>query len=220
MDDLGVVLLSHRVRLQRIADVLTRYGLAEWVNRVRDVDDLGILGARLAKSADSGLAGLTKGERLRGALVDLGTTWVKFGQMLSLRPDMLGPAVARELEQLQATVPADPPGVAQSRVESELKAPTTDLFASFGSPAVRSFSPRAIGDLSRDERELADLDASDPDLYRAEIGRLIGRHLRERGDPGGVLNTLLSLTGGVAGVRHAAMIKAMTVGQFIGQECR
>ncbi|HEY5151665.1 MAG TPA: type III-B CRISPR-associated protein Cas10/Cmr2 [Mycobacterium sp.] len=98
--------------------------------------------------------------------------------------------------------------------------PASDLFASFGSPAVRSFSPRAIGDLSRDERELADLDASDPDLYRAEIGRLIGRHLRERGDPGGVLNTLLSLTGGVAGVRHAAMIKAMTVGQFIGQECR
>jgi ubiquinone biosynthesis protein len=131
MDDLGVVLLSHRARLQRIADVLTRYGLAEWVNRVRDVDDLGILGARLAKSADSGLAGLTKGERLRGALVDLGTTWVKFGQMLSLRPDMVGPAVARELEQLQATVPGDPPGVAQSRVESELKAPTTDLFASF-----------------------------------------------------------------------------------------
>jgi ubiquinone biosynthesis protein len=131
MDDLGVVLLSHRVRLQRIADVLTRYGLAEWVNRVRDVDDLGILGSRLAKAADSDLAGLTKGERLRGALVDLGTTWVKFGQMLSLRPDMVGAAVARELEQLQATVPADPPGVAQSRVESELKAPTTDLFAAF-----------------------------------------------------------------------------------------
>jgi ubiquinone biosynthesis protein len=131
MDDLGVVLLSHRARLQRIADVLTRYGLAEWVNRVRDVDDLGILGARLAKSADSGLAGLTKGERLRGALVDLGTTWVKFGQMLSLRPDMVGPDVARELELLQANVPADPPGVARSRVESELKAPTTDLFAAF-----------------------------------------------------------------------------------------
>jgi len=131
MDDLAVVLLSHRVRLQRIADVLYRYGLAEWVNRVRNVDDVGFLGSRVAKAADAGLAGLTEGERLRGALVELGTTSVKFGQMLSLRPDLVGAAVARELEQLQASVPADSPGVAQSRVESELKAPTADVFAAF-----------------------------------------------------------------------------------------
>ncbi len=131
MDDLAVALLSHRVRLRRIADVLARYGLAEWVNRVPNVDDRGILTARVAKAADPVLAGLTEGERLRDALVELGTTWVKFGQMLSLRPDLVGPAVAKELERLQAAVPADPPGVARSRVESDLEASTTDLFAAF-----------------------------------------------------------------------------------------
>jgi hypothetical protein len=42
------------------------------------------------------------GERLRGALVELGTTWIKFGQMLSLRPDV-GEDVASEPGLLQAS---------------------------------------------------------------------------------------------------------------------
>jgi ubiquinone biosynthesis protein len=61
----------------------------------------------------------------------LGTTWVKFGQMLSLRPDVVGADVAAELEQLQGAVPADPPGVAQRTVESELGKGVADLYGSF-----------------------------------------------------------------------------------------
>ena len=50
------------------------------------------------------------GERCVAALVELGTTSIKFGQMLSLRPDVVGPDVADELTKLQAAVPANPPG--------------------------------------------------------------------------------------------------------------
>ena len=64
----------------------------------------------------------TNGQRLRGALTELGTTYIKFGQMLSLRPDLVGEDIANELATLQATVPADPPGVAQRTVEAQLGA--------------------------------------------------------------------------------------------------
>jgi ubiquinone biosynthesis protein len=64
--------------------------------------------------ADPELASMSAGQRLRGALSELGTTWIKLGQMLSLRPDLVGPDVAAELAQLQADVPADPPGSAEA----------------------------------------------------------------------------------------------------------
>jgi len=90
-----------------------------------------VFGALRGRAADPRLVGLTQGERLRGVLVELGTTWVKFGQMLSLRPDVVGPDVARELEVLQAAVPPDPKGVAQALVEAELGMPVDEAFAAF-----------------------------------------------------------------------------------------
>ena len=74
---------------------------------------------------------MSAGERLRSALVELGTTWIKFGQMLSLRPDVVGDDIAQELTKLQATVPADPPGLAQALLERELGAPAAELYGSF-----------------------------------------------------------------------------------------
>jgi ubiquinone biosynthesis protein len=50
-------------------------------------------------------------------LTELGTTWIKLGQVLSLRPDVVGDDVAAELTKLQAMVAADPPGVALALVE-------------------------------------------------------------------------------------------------------
>jgi ubiquinone biosynthesis protein len=50
---------------------------------------------------------------------------------LSLRPDVVGGDIAEELTKLQATVPSDPPGVAQELVERELGAPVSELFSAF-----------------------------------------------------------------------------------------
>ena len=74
---------------------------------------------------------MTEGERLRGALTELGTTFIKFGQMLSLRPDVVGEDVANELSKLQASVPPDPPGAAQATVEAQLGKPLAELYSSF-----------------------------------------------------------------------------------------
>ena len=74
---------------------------------------------------------MSDGERLRRALTELGTTWLKFGQMLSLRPDVVGEDVAGELAKLQAAVPPDPTGVAQLLVERELDGSVSDLYRAF-----------------------------------------------------------------------------------------
>jgi ubiquinone biosynthesis protein len=126
-----MTLMRHRDRLDEIARVLGRYGFAAWVQR-----GSGLIGAGAAKEladrhVDPEIVAMSPGERLREALVELGTTWIKFGQMLSLRPDVVGAEVAEELTKLQATVPADPPGVAQALVESELGGTVGELFASF-----------------------------------------------------------------------------------------
>ena len=75
--------------------------------------------------------GASDGERLRGALTELGTTAIKFGQMLSLRPDVVGKDIADELSLLQADVPADAPGVAVRTVEAQLGKPVSELYGSF-----------------------------------------------------------------------------------------
>jgi len=135
MDELTEVLAKHRKRLGEIMTVLGRYGLADWA------DQEGIAGVKLARRlADPTLAALSPGERMRGAAVELGTTFIKFGQMLSLRPDAVGTEVAAELEKLQGSVPPDPPDVARRIVTQDLGSPLEKLFATFEADAMGSGS--------------------------------------------------------------------------------
>ncbi len=71
------------------------------------------------------------GVRLRRALDDLGPTFVKFGQVLSTRSDILPEGVLLELQKLQDTAKPMPAGVAQNIIERELGAPVDEVFASF-----------------------------------------------------------------------------------------
>ena len=66
---------------------------------------------------------MSDGERLRRALSELGTTWIKFGQMLSLRRELISDEVAEQLTLLQEQVPADDPEVVLALVEQELGDP-------------------------------------------------------------------------------------------------
>jgi ubiquinone biosynthesis protein len=74
------------------------------------------------------------------ALTELGPTFIKLGQVLSLRPDLVGSALAGELQTLQSNVPADPLTSVQSIVESELKKPLSELFSEFAEVPLASAS--------------------------------------------------------------------------------
>jgi ubiquinone biosynthesis protein len=77
--------------------------------------------------------------RVSTALTRLGPSYVKLGQFLATRPDVVGAAMARDLERLQDKMPPFAQAEAEAVVASALGRPVTDVFASFG-PAVAAAS--------------------------------------------------------------------------------
>ena len=80
------------------------------------------------------------GARIRYALEDLGPIFVKLGQMLSTRPDLLPPDIARELAKLQDKVPPFPGEIAIQVIEKSFDKPIGEIFASFDSTPLASAS--------------------------------------------------------------------------------
>jgi ubiquinone biosynthesis protein len=74
---------------------------------------------------------ISAAERLRQVLVELGPTFIKLGQLLSTRPDILPPDLLHELNKLQDTVPPFPSEIAIATIESELGQPLSRLFLVF-----------------------------------------------------------------------------------------
>ena len=102
-------------RYAQIITIATRHGLGGYLRGRGRVP---------SGESDSAVA-----RSLREALADGGVTFVKLGQMLASRPDLIGPAFARELSQLQSDVPASPWPVVESAVRSELGRPLPEVFA-------------------------------------------------------------------------------------------
>ncbi|HQN02220.1 MAG TPA: AarF/ABC1/UbiB kinase family protein, partial [Candidatus Hydrogenedentes bacterium] len=89
------------VRFVEIVQVLVRHGFADMVRRAHlDQGWPGRLlqGIRMVPPPQG--AGETFGSRLRKALTELGPTFIKLGQVLSTRPDLIGHTVAEELSGL------------------------------------------------------------------------------------------------------------------------
>jgi len=81
-----------------------------------------------------------QGVQLRRALERLGPTFIKFGQMLSTRIDLLPLGIIQELKKLQDAVPPEPIDVVQAVVEQSFKRPLSDLFAEFDPEPVAAAS--------------------------------------------------------------------------------
>jgi ubiquinone biosynthesis protein len=136
VDQLAAAVAKHHGRVNEILHVLGRYGFAEWASRGASIPGVKVV----QQLADPTVAALSTGERMRGAATELGTTFIKFGQMLSLRPDLVGTEVATELGKLQAAVAPDPGETVAALIVSELGAPIDALFASFDADALGSGS--------------------------------------------------------------------------------
>ena len=129
-------------RSVEILSVLSKYGLADWISRL----DIDFAKEILKDRGGEVLAKLTRETRIRLALTELGPTFIKIGQILSTRADLIGVELADELARLQADVPADPPLVARETVAAELDQPLEVLFAEFDDAPLASAS---IGQVHR-----------------------------------------------------------------------
>jgi ubiquinone biosynthesis protein len=119
--------LGRAGRLARIVAVGLRFGLHEFVPR---------LSSNILVGALAGHRGEPRGQRLREALETLGPIYVKFGQVLSTRRDLLPLDIADELAKLQDRVPPFPSELAVAEIERSIGQP----FASFEKAPVASAS--------------------------------------------------------------------------------
>jgi ubiquinone biosynthesis protein len=125
------------LRLLKIMRVAIRYGL----------DDIAMSGLAIPRTAKLIHTLIfwrdissPRGVRLRKALEDLGPIFVKFGQLLSTRRDLMPPDIADELAKLQDRVPPFDSDLAIAQIKRSLGAHPSDLFAHFERHPVASAS--------------------------------------------------------------------------------
>ncbi len=129
-------------RWGEILSILSKYGLAGWLSRFEFA-----FGKSWLKNRNGQIiAEESRETRIRLALEELGPTFIKLGQIMSTRPDIVGGELADELEKLQTDVPADSFDLVESLFQDELGQPLEKVFAEFSSQPVASAS---IGQVHR-----------------------------------------------------------------------
>ena len=118
------------LRILGILRVLLRYRLDALLDDTPLARWLSILKPFVPKARGK-VADMSRGARLKLALQDLGPIFVKFGQILSTRRDLLPPDIADELSFLQDQVAPFPGEEAQALIEAELEQPVSEAYARF-----------------------------------------------------------------------------------------
>ncbi len=114
-------------RLRQIVNILVRHGLADMVRRLGLEKHLpGGVSAEGEKLSEIDLP-----KRIRLVIQDLGTTYIKFGQVLSIRPDLLPREFIDQLKHLQDSITPVPVEEVKQLIERELGAPVEELFSEF-----------------------------------------------------------------------------------------
>jgi len=136
-------------RYRQILGVLIKYGFGHIVEQL-NIHHYLRLGQRLFRhgAAPQEIARLTAPQRLRMALEELGPTFIKFGQLLSTRPDILSAEYSRELGKLQDKVPQVTSRAIRKVIEDQFDRRVEDLYAEF------SFTPLAAASIAQVHRGL------------------------------------------------------------------
>ncbi len=129
----------HLGRLWAIARTLARHDALFFLDRLPAGKSARRL-LRLAVRPKRGMAALRPGERLGAALYALGPSFIKLGQALSVRPDIVGEDVAEDLATLQDRLPPFPGAQARAAIEAELGKPISKLYAAFDDVPVAAAS--------------------------------------------------------------------------------
>ncbi len=120
---------KHLPRLASTLGLFTKYGLRDFANRqgLMNLDGASVDGADESGDGESA----AKARAFRDKLIELGPAYIKLGQVLSTRPDLLPRQYIEELEHLQDAVPPMDYELVEATIEAELGARISKLFASF-----------------------------------------------------------------------------------------
>ena len=118
-------------RYNQILKVLLKYGFEDLVYYLDERKQFTFIQKLIPQTSKKHALSYTKWAKMRLVCEELGPTFVKFGQILSNRPDLVPIELTLELEKLQDNVPPMPSKKAQEVVEFELKDKVENLFAWF-----------------------------------------------------------------------------------------
>ena len=128
------------IRYNQILRVFVKYGFEQIVSYMVATKRYSFVRRIIPKTTRKNAQKYTKWEKMRLVCEELGPTFVKFGQILSNRPDLLPEELILQLEKLQDNVPPMPSNIAQEVIEEELKKTVGELFAYFEPEAFASAS--------------------------------------------------------------------------------
>ena len=129
-------------RLRQISHIFVKYGFGYIVDRLNI--DQNLVGRKIIKIASAkklDVFDIPIPVRIRKMMEELGPAFIKLGQVLSTRPDLIPLEFCQELEKLQNEVPAFAYEKAKEQIENELKEPIDKLFSSF---SVDSFAAASL----------------------------------------------------------------------------
>jgi ubiquinone biosynthesis protein len=119
-------------RYRHILGILIKYGFGHFVEQL-NIDYYLELGRKIVTfgTATKDIERLTQPQRLRLALEELGPTFIKFGQLLSTRPDIVPKEYSQELQKLQDKVPSVGTEAIREQIEKEIGTTIEEAFARF-----------------------------------------------------------------------------------------
>jgi len=183
----AVEFASHLPRYREIVGILWKYGFADVLKLVALQRVLGMEDATITIHED-GLLSKPLPERMRLALEELGPTFIKFGQIVSSRRDLVTDEYYVELCKLQAEVPAFPAREARSIIARELGHPVAQLFAQFDDVPVGSASIAQVHAAVLPDGKMVAVKVQRPDIEKVitldlailcDLARFVERHVPE-----------------------------------------
>lgn len=130
----------HLNRYRQILSVLFKYGFGDLIETLKIEQYIEIGLQMISRKRRERLERLTRAERVRMALEELGPTYIKLGQVLSTRPDLVAVEFVNEFAKLQDKVPAFRFEDFKETIENELNRPIELLFAELDTEPLASAS--------------------------------------------------------------------------------
>jgi ubiquinone biosynthesis protein len=121
-------------RAREIIGIIVKYGFSEWVSKN------GLGRYLVTRKQYARIGRYNRWERIRLAIEELGPTFVKFGQILADRIDIIPADLREELRKLQDEADPMPDDLAIQTIESELKRPVSEIFRDFDRTRLASAS--------------------------------------------------------------------------------
>jgi len=173
-------------RLQQIITILIKYGFDYFVKQL-NLANLIFKGSKILKLKTPKMAELSLPIRVRLALEELGPTFIKLGQILSTRPDLIPAQYIKELQKLQDEVPPFEYTQVEQLIKKELGADVSEIFKSFEQ---KTFAAASLGQVHHaileDDNKLVVVKVQRPNIEKIietdldilfHLARLTERHI-------------------------------------------